>query len=78
MQLVLNVSVEDEIEKKELEEYLLQQAKKFLSRRKKRLELVEIDYEDLPEGSKKIYNELFTNNGELKDLNRFKAVEDVF
>ena len=78
MNIVIDIPVKDETEKKELEKYLLQQAKKFLSRRKDVLELVEVDYDEVPENVKKSFDELFDKEGNVKDFSRFKSIEDVF
>ena len=80
MTIIINISVDDEIEKKELEQYLIKQAKKFIAQKKgdKSLKLVESDYDDMPEQVKENFNELFDEEGNVKNLDKFGSVEDVF
>ena len=78
MNITIDLPVKDEQQKKELEKYLLQQAKKFLYKKKEVLELVEVDYDDVPENVRKSFDELFDKNWNVKDFTRFNSVEDVF
>ena len=78
MNIVLDIPVDNEI-KEELRQYLLEQAKKFLAKKKEEvLEFVETDYDDMPENIRKSFEEFFDKNWNIKDLNRFKSVDDVF
>ena len=54
MNITIDLPVKDEQQKKELEKYLLQQAREFLDRKEEDvLDLVEVDYGDVPEEVKK-------------------------
>ena len=79
MNITIDLPVKDEQQKKELEKYLLQQAREFLDRKEEDvLDLVEVDYGDVPEEVKKSFDELFDKNGNVKDFTRFNSVENVF
>ena len=58
MNITIDLPVKDEQQKKELEQYLIKKAKEFLDRKKEVLELVEVDYDDVPEEVKKSIDEL--------------------
>ena len=71
MNITINVDVKDEKQKNELEQYLIKQAKKFLSEKEDVLELVEVDYDGIPEEVKKSFDEVekeYQNNW-LKNFN---------
>ena len=78
MNIIIDLPVKDEVERKELEQYLLEQAKKFLSKKKDLLKLVEADYDDMSEDVKKSSGELFDEKWNVRDFTRFTNVEDVF
>jgi len=78
MNIVIDIKVEDELEKKELEKYLIEQAKKFLNRKKETVELVEMDYNELTEEQKEIHDELFDEDWNVRDFSKFKNIENVF
>ena len=78
MNIFLDIPVDNET-KEELKQYLLEQAKKFLAKKREEvLEFVETDYDDMPENIRKSFEEFFDKNWNIKDLNRFKSVDDVF
>jgi len=78
MNIVLDIPVDNET-KEELKQYLLEQAKKFLAKKREEvLEFVETDYDDMSENIRKSFEEFFDKNWNIKDLNRFKSVDDVF
>ena len=78
MNIIIDLPVKDEVERKELEQYLLEQAKKFLSKKEDLLKLVEADYDDMSEDVKKSFDELFDEKWNVRDFTRFTNVEDVF
>ena len=78
MNIIIDLPVKDEVERKELEQYLLEQAKKFLSKKEDLLKLVEADYDDMSEDVKKSSGELFDEKWNVRDFTRFTNVEDVF
>jgi len=59
MNITIDLPVKDEQQKKELEQYLIKKAKEFLNKKEKDvLELVGVDYDDVPEEVKKSIDEL--------------------